>query len=53
VLIEEPRILGKINAFAILSGESLPDKKFARYLNKNGLMLYSDSLPARVQAPLI
>jgi len=39
VLIEEPKILGKTSASAILFRLSLPFKKFAKYLYKNGLTL--------------
>jgi hypothetical protein len=53
VFIDDPRILGKTSAFAILSEESFPVKKLAKYLNKNGLTLYSDNLLALLHAPSI
>jgi hypothetical protein len=53
VFIEEPKILGNTNALAILTESSFPVRKFAKYLKRNGLTLYSDSLLALSQAPSI
>jgi esterase/lipase len=52
-VIDGPKILGKTNALAILSGSSFPVKKLAKYLNKNGFTLYSESLLALSQAPFM